>query len=81
MATFVLTAHCQMTNGATGMHIPKGHQMTITIPMMGITPNNLFGNSRCKDQLLQQFAVNGIHLPPNSPWLNKGHWDIKMIGK
>lgn len=81
MATFVLTARGHMTNGTTGMYIPKGHQMTITIPMIGITPNNLFGNSRCKDLLLQQFAVNGISLAPNSPWLNRGYWDIRMIGK
>ena len=78
MAKFELTANSQMYLG-NGACIPKGQQMTINIPMMGINPNNLFGNSRCKEMLLQQFAVNGISLPSNSPFLNKGHWDVKMF--
>lgn len=47
---------------------------------MGITPNNLFNNSRCKEPLLQQFKMNGIDLPQNDIlYTNKGAWDIKMI--
>lgn len=78
MSKFELTAHCQMYLGQ-GVCIPKGQQMIINIPMMGITPGNLFGNNRCKDMVLQQFAVNGISVPPTSPILNRGHWDIKML--
>ena len=53
MSKFELTAHCQMYLGQ-GVCIPKGQQMIINIPMMGITPGNLFGNNRCKDMVLQQ---------------------------
>lgn len=78
MAKFELTARFTMQLG-TGSQIPKGQIMIINIPMMGIGPSNLFGNPRCKDALLQQFQMNGISLPPNSPLLNRGHWDTKML--
>lgn len=78
MPKFELTARSTMNMGM-GMQIPKGQQITINIPTMGIGPSNLFGNPRCKDSVLQQFSVNGISLPPNSPFLNRGHWDVKML--
>ncbi len=80
MATFELTARQQMFLG-NGNVISKGTPISIHIPMMGIVPGNLFGNPRCRDAVLQQFAMNGINVPPNSPILSRGHWDIKMINK
>ena len=59
MAQFILTAK-QDINRPNGFHLDKGTQLNITIPMMGIAPGNLFGNNRCKEQLLQQFKMNGI---------------------
>ena len=77
MPKFELTARHDLNHN--GMHVDKGTQLTIMIPVMGITPGSLFGSSRCKDALRQQFAVNGLNLPPNSPWLNLGCWDVKMV--
>lgn len=76
MAQFVLTARHPSFFG--GQSIDRGQSFTINIPMMGITPVNLFNNSRCADSILQQFKNQGIDLPKNSPLLNGGHWDIKM---
>lgn len=78
MPKFELTARFTMNMG-NGIQVPKGQHMTINIPMMGIGPNNLFGNPRCRDSLMQQFSVNGLSLPTNSPILNRGHWDVKML--
>ena len=79
MAQFVLTLR-QDVNRHNGFHLDKGAVFTINIPVMGITPNNLFNNSRCKGHLLQQFKINGIDLPQNDIlYTNKGAWDIKMI--
>lgn len=47
--------------------------------MMGINPVNLFNNSRCVDTILKKFSAQGLELPKDSPLLNGGHWDIKMI--
>ena len=77
MAIFELTATRQMVLGI-GMIVDKGMTLTLNIPMNGITPYNLMNNSRCRDQVLQQFAMNGVPLPPNSPYLNPGCWNIKM---
>lgn len=79
MATFTLTAKCQSTRTG-GFHIDKGDQFVIHINMAGITPPiNLFNNSRCRDQLIKQFKINGIDLPPTDPlYNNAGLWDIKM---
>ena len=78
MATFTIIARCDI-NRSNGFHIGRGEEYTIHIPMMGITPNNLFGNSRCKDALVRQFHLNGIDLPPTDPALcSKGIWDIQM---
>ena len=78
MATFTLTAKHQSTRTG-GFHIDKGDQFVIHINMAGITPNNLFNNSRCRDQLMKQFKLNGIDLPPTDPLYNSaGSWDIKM---
>ena len=70
MPKFELTARYDLTHN--GMHVDKGMRLYITIPMSGITPGSLFGSSRCKDALRQQFAVNGLNLPPNTTWLNLG---------
>ena len=78
MATFTLTAKHQSTRTG-GFHIDKGDQFVIHINMAGITPNNLFNNSRCRDQLIKQFKLNGIDLPPTDPLYNSAvSWDIKM---
>ena len=58
MATFTLTAKYQSTRTG-GFHIDKGDQFVIHINMAGITPINLFNNSRCRDQLIKQFKING----------------------
>lgn len=77
MPKFELTA--KHTMNQNGLRIDQGQSLTIMIPMTGITPINLFNNSRCKNTLLQQLAANGIPLPPNSTWLTLGLWDVKMI--
>lgn len=77
MPKFELTAKHEMNQN--GLHVDRGQQLTVTIPMMGIAPVNLFTNARCKDALRQQFAVNGLPLPPNSSWLTGGLWDVKMV--
>lgn len=77
--TFKLTA-THSSYRANGFYLEKGSEITIHINMMGITPTNLFNNSRCKEQLIQQFRVNGIDLPPNDSLLtNRGNWDIKAL--
>ena len=76
MAQFVLTARHPSFFG--GQYIDRGQSFTINIPMMGITPVNLFNNSRCADSILKQFSAQGIELPKSSPLLNGGHWEIKM---
>ncbi len=75
MPQFVLTAIHPSFFG--GQSIDRGQSFTINAPM-GITPVNLFKNSRCADSILQQFKAQGIDLPKNSPLLNGGNWDIKM---
>lgn len=78
MAQFVLTLRSQVDR-PNGFHLDKGYECTINIPVMGITSNNLFNNSRCKERLLQQFKMNGIDLPQNDIlYTSKGLWDIKM---
>ncbi len=79
MATFILTSKSNIDRPG-GFHFDKGGTVEIHIHMQGLTPNNLFNNSRCKEQLLQQFRIQGFNLPPNDPVLNaKGCWDIKML--
>lgn len=79
MPSFVLTAINNIDRPQIGLHIDRGQQFTININMMGITPNNLFGNSRCQDSLLQQFRLNGIDVPKTDVGvLNRGAWDIRM---
>ena len=49
---------------------------------MGITPNNLFNNPRCADQLARQFKINGIDLPMTDRGVfSKGAWDIQMTNR
>ena len=79
MAQFVLTLR-QDVNRPNGFHLDKGAVFKINIPVMGINPNNLFNNSRCKEPLLQQLKMNGIDLPQNDIlYTNKGAWDIKIM--
>ncbi len=79
MATFVLTARHDIDR-LGGLRIDRGQQYTININMMGITPYNLFNNSRCRDALIQQFRMNGIDVPSSDTGIySKGTWDIKML--
>lgn len=78
MATFEITARHQIDRSG-GLHIDKGQTFSININMTGITPTNLFGNSRCVDQLVKQFQLNGIYVPKtDSGVYSLGAWDIKM---
>lgn len=78
MATFELTARNQIDR-AGGLHIERGQTFSININMTGITPNNLFGNSRCADLLVRQFQNNGIYAPKTDTGIYaRGAWDIKM---
>lgn len=76
MASFVLTLRHNAC--ISGQNLTRGQQFNLNVNMMGITPTNLFGNSRCVDTVLRQFSAQGLDLPKNSPLLNGGHWDIKM---
>lgn len=76
MANFQLTLRHNTCIG--GQTCDKGAQYNINVNMMGITPTNLFQNSRCIDSVIRQFSAQGLDLPKNSPLLNGGHWDIKM---
>lgn len=76
MAQFVLTAKHSSDIG--GQHIDRGQTFTIDVAMAGITPTNLFNNSRCADNVLRQFAMHDLYLPKDSPLLNGGHWNIVM---
>lgn len=78
MPTFELTARHDI-NRVNGLHIDRGQQFTVNINMMGITPTNLFGNSRCMNQLVQQFKMNGIDVPKSDFGVySRGTWDIRM---
>ena len=77
MPRFELTARFDLCQN--GLYVSKGTPISVNIPMMGVLPGNLFSNSRCKEALLQQFAINGLNLPPNSSWLNGSHWDVKLV--
>lgn len=79
MATFVLTALHNIDRPQIGLHIDRGQQLNINLNMNGITPVNLFNNSRCQSLLAQQFRVNGIDVPITDVGIySRGHWDIKM---
>lgn len=78
MPTFELTALRNIDRN-NGLHIDKGQKISININMMGITPTNLFGNSRCVDQLVQQFKFHGIDVPKTDSGIySRGAWDVKM---
>lgn len=78
MATFEITARHQIDRSG-GLHIDRGQTFTININMMGITPTNLFGNSRCADLLERQFRINGIEVPKtDSGVYSRGAWDVVM---
>lgn len=78
MAQFQLTATHDI-NRNNGFHIDRGTTISVNINMMGITPNNLFNNQRCKDVLIEQFRVNGIDLPYTDAVFSRSCWDIKML--
>lgn len=81
MPTFELTARHQI-DCTGGLHIERGLTFSININMMGIKPTNLFGNSRCADQLVKQFQLNGIDVPKNDTGVySRGAWDIKISSK
>ena len=78
MATFELTAKHQI-NRPGGLHIDRGQTLSVNINMIGITPNNLFGNPRCVDALVKQFQFNGIDVPKTDYGIySRGAWDIKV---
>lgn len=78
MPSFELTAKYPV-NRPNGFHLDKGQQITININIAGIYPNNLFGNNRCKEALVQQFKINGIDIPPTDSGIyGRGLWDIRM---
>lgn len=79
MPTFILTSKRDIERPQSGLHIDKGQEITVNINMMGITPNNLFNNSRCQEALVKQFQLNGIYAPITDIGIyNKGTWDIVM---
>ena len=79
MPTFVLTARHDIERPRCGLHIARGQEITVNINMTGITPNNLFGNSRCQDALVRQFQHEGICVPATDIGIyNRGTWDIIM---
>lgn len=78
MAQFQLTATSDI-NRCNGFHMDKGTTININIHMAGITPYNLFNNSRCQEALIQQFKLNGIDLPRTDAVFSRGYWDIKMM--
>ena len=78
MPNFVITARTNIDR-ANGFHIDRGQEYNISINLSGITPINLFGNSRCKAMLIQQLRRNGVDLPDTDPIMrSSGFWDIKM---
>ena len=79
MPTFVLTAKHNIDRPQIGLHICRGQEMTININIMGITPYNLFNNSRCQESLIKQFQINGVDVPKSDIVVySKGTWDIKI---
>lgn len=80
MAQFTLTARNDIYR--PGCYISRGTTFDITINVMGITPNSLFNNPRCADQLSRQFKINGIDLPMTDRGVfSKGAWDIQMTNR
>lgn len=78
MPNFTITAIHNIDRN--GLHINRGQQFTLHINMPGITPVNLFNNSRCQDALIQQFKINGIDVPKTDYGIySRGAWDIKML--
>lgn len=79
MPTFILTARHDINRPQIGLHVCRGQEITINVNMLGITPTNLFGNSRCQDAVVKQFQLNGIDVPKTDAAVySRGAWDIKM---
>ena len=78
MARFELTAKHVMFIG--NQCIEKGTQVSFNINHHAVTPSNLFGGSKWKDDVLKGFSdgSNNIKFPPNSMYLSSSHWDIKI---
>ncbi len=77
MPKFELTAKSDCSNNGHNIH--KGQTMTIEISVMGIQPYNLFNDARCADNVRRQFALHDLDVPPNSPLLSPGKWDVKLV--
>lgn len=78
MATFELTAKQPIILGP-GSIVPKGEKLTMNIHTLGARPANIFATPENRRQALQQFAMHGIELKPNSHYLHTGYWDIKDV--
>lgn len=79
MPCFEITARSDAHRDGNHLHINKGQTFTINVNSAGITPNNLFNNSRCADSLYRQFQKNDINVPRTDPlFRNSGLWEIKM---
>ena len=79
MAQFEITARHDI-NRPNGFHVDRGTTFTLNINVVGITPGNLFNNTRCQDALIQQFRVNGMDIPKSDyGFYSRGTWDIKML--
>lgn len=79
MPSFEITARSDEYRAGNQLHIDRGQTFTINVNCTGITPNNLFNNSRCADALYRQFQLNGIDVPRTDPlFTTAGKWEIKM---
>jgi len=79
MPRFELTAKSDLYR-ADGTHIKKGEVVPLPIPMQGITPYNIFNNSRCAEQVRRQMQLQGINVKPgDAHLLSRGMWDVKMV--
>lgn len=82
MAQFTLTARTNIDRpmASPALHISRGDSFNISINVPGITPQNLFNNSRCSAQLQHQLRLNGIDVPLTDRGIyNKGAWDIQPL--
>ena len=78
MPIFEITARHDI-NRPNGFHVDRGATFTINIHMDGIKPYSLFNNSRCQDNLIQQFRINGMDIPKTDyGFYSLGTWDVKF---
>ena len=84
MAQFTITARSAIDRpmASPPLHISRGESFNITINLNGITPQNLFNNSRCSAQLQHQLKLNEIDVPLTDRGVHdKGAWDIQLLRK